>query len=99
MPFSRCWAEVVLVFLLFLLLLQSGILIYYIRKNHALAKYAIEMQKRIFDHAEKVHRMVNSAIGEDPPPTIGNPRDSRPSSREQLSSSRGPDLRGFEPEE
>lgn len=45
-------------------------------ENRRVAKAAMRKQQEIFDHAAKVHKMVENAVGEEPPPTIDDPKPS-----------------------
>ena len=75
------WAGVALLVVQTLALLG---LVHLNLKNRRTAKSALRKVKEIGKHASKVHRMVNDAVGEPPPPMVmEDPEPSLPSDLEK----------------
>ena len=65
--------EILIVALLIVILLQGMALIYLNQKNRKLAREGVAAVLATRNHAKRVHRIVDDAIGKPPPPTIPDP--------------------------
>jgi uncharacterized protein YneF (UPF0154 family) len=67
--FSMCLTGIIL---LYLVILEGGVILWFVITIRTMTRELKESINRIGDHAHRVHRMVNDAIGEPPPGTVEN---------------------------